>query len=377
MRRSTVPFDDSWRMPIDLKVSRAVRCDGLILTCGQVDLDSAGRPQRPGDLWAQSERAVAHLLSVLEAGGAGPRDLAHLHVFYRDDGRVDWPAYRRHLCALLGADTGPLLIPTPVPAFFYPGVEVEIDAVAVLDQPRRSHFGATDRDVPLAVRFGDLAFVASAASGAVAAVDCLQAALADLAVQPSDLVKVTVYMALAASNRAQAESVLAERLGPQGPAQTMMCLPRLPGDRQGILIEGIACDQAVAERVPGARPESPPLAVRRGGLIFLGSHIAAGSGDLAGQTHEAMAKLSETLKKCGADLGDLAKVNTYYVGSGTPEELHANLKIRSDYYRAPGPASTGMPVPGLRPEGALISIDGIAILARSDNDRTGDTKWAS
>ena len=59
---------------------------------------------------------------------------------------------------------------------------------------------------------------------------------------------------------------------------------------------------------------------------------------------------------------DLVKVNTYYEGGAEPQALHDNLSIRSSYYGEPGPASTGMPLPRLNPEGAMISIDAIAAL---------------
>ena len=130
MKRHFIPFSSSWRMPIDIRVSRGVVGEGSLFICGQCDLDAEGRPQRPGDLSAQSEVALDHLLDVVRQAGLKARDLAHLHVFYRCDGSVDERGYEAALAEALPAEARPTTVLTPVPDFFYPGVEVEIDAIA-------------------------------------------------------------------------------------------------------------------------------------------------------------------------------------------------------------------------------------------------------
>ncbi len=376
-------------MPIALEVSRGVRCGDLLFTCGQVDLDGSGRPQRPGDLRAQSERAMGHLLEVLARGGMSAADMVQLHVFYRDDGEVDLDAYRAHLRALIGPAAQPVLVLTPIPAFFYPGVEVEIDAIASRCRETRGLVEDPSAAFPAGVRAGEVV-IAKASSerrrggpgspglttDAEVAIDRLAGVLGDLGSGLSELCKVTIYLTGGGQDRDTVEGLLAARLPGAAPVTTTVCLPELPRAEPRVSIEGFARagpDGEAPLREPfhaaPAERRGVPRGLRCGDLLFIGGQLSLDDsgavchpGDLAGQTRQAMAGLRRTLSHFGADFGNLVKVNTYYLGGGTPEELHINLEIRSGCYVAPGPASTGMPVPRLHRPAAMISVDAIAAL---------------
>lgn len=363
-------------MPIDIKVSRGVACDGLLFACGQCDLDAEGRPQRPGDLAAQTKVALAHLLDVLKQGGRAPRDLAHLHVFYRSDGTIDERAYEAQIASELPLEARPVTVLTPVPAFFYPGVEVEIDAVACAGQdpqslkPNTGAFPpATRRDGLIFVRGGAEAASSDLAAGARAAADSLKGNLEALGAGPEDLCKLTVYLPVETSEpeRAAARRALHTVL-PQ-PATTCVVLPNLGRNGNAIRLEGLAADRTSAAWQPRAVGDGELQAVRCGRLLFIGGLPALDHKnrvlrphDLSAQTHLAMESLGQHLAAFGTDFEHLVKVNTYYRSPGGAEALHQNLSIRSSYYASPGPASTGMPVPVLDPPGAMISIDAIAMI---------------
>ena len=53
----------------------------------------------------------------------------------------------------------------------------------------------------------------------------------------------------------------------------------------------------------------------------------------------------------------VCKATTHYVGDSSAEELHANMAVRNDYYRSPGPASTGLPVMGFPCSASRITVD--------------------
>ncbi|MDH3475287.1 MAG: Rid family hydrolase [Rhodospirillales bacterium] len=398
MTRLIVPFDRSWRMPIPIRVSRAVRVGDLLFTCGQVDLDGHGRPQHPGDLLAQSARAMAHLYAVLEQGGAAAADLAHLHVFYRDGGGLDEAAYRAALTEMVGDGAVPVTVLTPLPTLFYSGVEVEIDAVALAGQGRNARRALGEGGFPEALRAGPMIFAQATAAVDAAGrlrhpadppaqgaevLESLKASLAALGAGLGDICKVTVYLDsdVPPAAAAACEKVLRAGFPAPGPVRTTVPLPRLGAPGETLRVEATALQDAAAagERLTRhprwASPDPCPWSqgLRCGSLVFAGAQLPldatgriSASGDfakdLSDQTHAAMGHLRAVLGHFGADLGDLVKVNTYYRGGADPEALHRNLEIRSGYYADPGPASTGMPLPALAPAGALISIDAVAAL---------------
>ena len=53
MARTFVGFDDSYRVPVPVNVSRAVSCGGIVHLCGQLHMDGAGNSEDPCDLVAQ------------------------------------------------------------------------------------------------------------------------------------------------------------------------------------------------------------------------------------------------------------------------------------------------------------------------------------
>ena len=89
-------------------------------------------------------------------------------------------------------------------------------------------------------------------------------------------------------------------------------------------------------------------------------------GDMVAQTRIAMENVARVLDEFGATLDDVVKVTTFYQGSASAEALHENLLIRSNSYIAPGPATTGIPVPNLIYEDMVIEIEVIAML---ENDK--------
>jgi enamine deaminase RidA (YjgF/YER057c/UK114 family) len=79
------------------------------------------------------------------------------------------------------------------------------------------------------------------------------------------------------------------------------------------------------------------------------------------QTQACMDRLDAVLDAAGFAWSDIAKMSTYYVGGSSAEELHENLALRAARFSAPGPASTGVPVPGLPRAGEKIAVEAIAV----------------
>lgn len=78
MPRSFVAFDDSYRVPVPVNVSRAVSCGGTVHICGQLHTDGTGRVQVPGNLVGQTEGAMRRLYEVFGHAGLDGADMAQL-----------------------------------------------------------------------------------------------------------------------------------------------------------------------------------------------------------------------------------------------------------------------------------------------------------
>ena len=303
-RRIAVPFDDAWAMQIDPRVSQAVRVGGFGATCGQCDLDGRGTPLHADDLWQQVEAVCRHLRRRLEQAAVRPQHVRRLEAFYV--GPVEEHELAEALRDEVGGDPDVLLV--PLPYFYYPGMRIELDAT----------FDASEQ---LVFRTGDGDDVASV--------------LASLGLAPESLLTLRVY------HRGS--------LTPTGVGDTPITAVPLPGLGCGVRVAAVSARQRPAELVFVAG-EAP---VDEGGAVLQPD-------DVETQTRLVMQRLGRTLEKSGATLADLVKVTVHYAGGPGPEDLHRNLTIRSQFYVAPGPASTGVPVPRLEPRGASILVEAVA-----------------
>jgi len=106
-----------------------------------------------------------------------------------------------------------------------------------------------------------------------------------------------------------------------------------------------------------------------GDLVFLGGQVSLTTtgevidpGEIEPQTRKAMINIQKVLGEFGLDFEHIVKINTFYSGVEGQTDLLKNATIRSEYYRSPGPVSTGIPFPYLAYEDMLIEIDCIAMV---------------
>jgi enamine deaminase RidA (YjgF/YER057c/UK114 family) len=302
--RLHVPFDDAWSMQIQPRVSQAVRIGGFGAICGQCDLDGSGEPRHADELWPQVEAVCGHLHRRLDQVDARADDVRRLEAFYV--GPVDERELADALRAGVGGDPDVLLI--PLPCFYYPGMRIELDAIF-------------DRSERLVFRTGDG--------------DDVESALAALGIAPESLVALRIYYTGGAVPPAMASA-----------ASTAVPLPALPSR---VRVSAVAAEQPPAGLVFAAG--QPPVD-ERGTVLH--------PGDVEAQTRLVMERLGHALERAGSSVADLVKVTVHYRGGPRPEDLHRNLDIRSRFYASPGPASTGVPVPRLEPDGATILVEAVA-----------------
>lgn len=113
------------------------------------------------------------------------------------------------------------------------------------------------------------------------------------------------------------------------------------------------------------------------GQVFVGTQVALeDSGavhaprDMPAQTRVILSNIRQALEPLGADLTDVIKLNTYYVGRDRAQEA---LEARGEFFHD-GPVSTGVGAASAGPEGVAIAIEAVAApgahltFARGSND---------
>jgi enamine deaminase RidA (YjgF/YER057c/UK114 family) len=406
--RRTISPEGHWQIGIPVNHSQGLQCGPLVFVSGQVDLDPEGRQLNPGDLDKQAARAVTHIKTILAGAEAEADDLVKLTVFYRSDGGVNETDLLEHLAGCLGAlnGPGPAISLIPVEGLALPGMEIEIEAIAMrdLNGPRLPRAAAWDPDCPRlppvfsqAVRCGEMLF-----SSGITAVDGQGriAAPGDLAGQSRlvlpkvdrlfrqlgadlwDSVKNNVFNVEGGTKEdwAQPALIRAAHFREPGPAATGIPLPRLWPEGVMVRNDVIAMRGADGGRLPRQHvwptrhwdwPVHLPYrhGVRCGDLVFLGGQVSLAPdarvldpGDMVAQTRRAMENIGTVLGELGLDFANVVKVNSFYTGGAGIDVLNANADVRFSFFtEKPGPTSTGVPVPYLAYRDMLIEIDIVAM----------------
>ncbi|WP_439813609.1 RidA family protein [Zavarzinia sp. CC-PAN008] len=379
MTRRYVWPEGHWDWPIKITHKHGLRCDDLMFIGGQIDVDTHGTVRHPHDVAVQADKVVDYIVTVLGELGADLSHLVKVVAFCADPDGTAMPLIRAVLEQRLPPATRPALTLLPVKYLAYPAMMVEIEVIASRRPLRRQAAGP----FPAAVRTGELILAGAqdidpAHPGrAIAALD---AALAPLGADAQDVVKlgVLVERELARASLTPILQAIAGRLSAPV-ALHVLPVPPVPG-LSPLRVEAFAMrgvDGARLERqateAGGAGFAVAPFvnAVRCGGMVFIGSQLpttadgAIAEGVVA-QTHAAMGHMKAAAAAFGLGLDDLVKVNAFYDGDGTYDDLHKNLAIRSTYYQDPGPTTTGIPVAGMILPGQAIQIDGLGMDDRGD-----------
>ena len=120
-----------WNWPIDVTHKHGVRGGEMVWVGGQVDLTPDGLVCNPGDLAAQTTRAMAHFARVLEEVDCDLDDLVTLRCFYVNDGSVDEAEFLAAVGECLPSGAHPAVTAVPVPYLAYEGLQVEIEGYAM------------------------------------------------------------------------------------------------------------------------------------------------------------------------------------------------------------------------------------------------------
>lgn len=402
-RRYSWP-EGHWGWPVQLTHKHGVKSGRMIYTGGQVDLDPDGTVRNPDDVTAQCNGAMTYLDIVLKDLGAGFDDLIRLVVYFIGDAEVE-ARLMDQIAGIIGPDARPVINMIALPQLCYERMAIEIEGVAMRgandtplpktclhlpDLPQLpqafSHVVVCDGvvvtgDVSALTPQGDVDAPDDVQAQTRIMMDRLGAALSAAGAGYETVLKLNVYY----TGNGTAEGwegparIRASYFDTPGPTPTGMPVPEFPtpGLMTKIFVTAVqGPDVDISHTWPeGHWGWTTPLpyshGTRCGDLIHVGGQVSLdpaanvlNPGDMVAQTRRAMDNVAKVLAEFGATLDDVVKVTTYYQGSASAEALHENLLIRSRSYTAPGPATTGVPMPALVYEDMVIEIEVTAICDR-------------
>lgn len=354
-KRSYVPFD-VFAMRVDVPVSTAVRDGDMAWTCGQCPLTDAGAVYAPGDLLAQTEFVCDMIETVMVRAGFTPSAVGKLHVYFAARTVQEASDMLTLIAGRFGH--GPLVVPVPVPHFYYDGMLIEVDVFAADNVQVRTPFEADGVRLEI-VDAGDqvlaYASVSSDDSAAVDAADRIAEALTQHGMDQERLLADLWMISGTDSYVSQAaHNVQRHQMVTNPDALVRLADPASPGVAAALSFG----KEPVAVLTSVDTDDGLRLTLKRSGQMLWGSGTCADTSlDLVGQTSQIMQGLEASLQAAGLSFADVVKLTAHYTGGASEEELHGNMKVRHGFYASPGPASTGLTVRGLSNDNCRIAID--------------------
>lgn len=213
-----------------------------------------------------------------------------------------------------------------------------------------------------------------------AAMKKIARAVESLGGRAADIVKLVVFHTV---NDVDGEAELLRRIrshiaGDIPPVISLIALPKLWHPDMAVLIKATAIDNADGKAPRSAENPAGHWPWPKGGEFSQGlrcgefAFVSAQSskdgkgalqhnGDIVSQAKLTIQNIARVLDSLGCDLDDVAKINTWYLGQGTDADWRRAAEVRSSAFRFPGPGATGVPVPALYPDGAMIRQEVMAL----------------
>jgi 2-iminobutanoate/2-iminopropanoate deaminase len=125
---------DHWDWSIPVPFSQGWKCGNFIFVGGQISADEAGTTVGVGDIETQTRNVFENIRKVLREAGADMRDVVKFNTFYTFEGEGDeirefWEKLTKVRLEFF-EEPGPCGTAVRVAGFAYPGLLIEVEAIA-------------------------------------------------------------------------------------------------------------------------------------------------------------------------------------------------------------------------------------------------------
>ncbi len=140
--RQRIMPDGSWDWSIPVPLSQGWKAGNRIFVGGQISADGNGTPVHVGDLEAQTRNIYQYIGNILSDAGASLEDIVHIKVCFKYDSRAlaTGAGFADRILEITREIVGGAGAAPAVTAFavdlLYPGLDLEIDAMALVDEER-------------------------------------------------------------------------------------------------------------------------------------------------------------------------------------------------------------------------------------------------
>jgi enamine deaminase RidA (YjgF/YER057c/UK114 family) len=140
--RQRIMPEGSWDWSIAVPLSQGWKIGERIFVGGQISADKTGATVHAGDLDAQTRNIYQYIETVLSEAGSSFKDVVHIKVCFKYDSK-DPASGKAFVDRIMEITEEYVDGPAPVLTAFavdllYPGLDLEIDAMAVVDQNRQT-----------------------------------------------------------------------------------------------------------------------------------------------------------------------------------------------------------------------------------------------
>jgi enamine deaminase RidA (YjgF/YER057c/UK114 family) len=140
--RQRIMPDGSWDWSISVPLSQGWKIEDRIFVGGQISADKTGASVHIGDLDAQTRNIYQYIEQVLSEAGSSFKDVVHIKVCFKYDSK-DPTSGKDFVDRIMEITEEYIDGPAPVLTAFavdllYPGLDLEIDAVAIVDSNRQT-----------------------------------------------------------------------------------------------------------------------------------------------------------------------------------------------------------------------------------------------
>ena len=354
----------------------------------------SGQVGQGDDFVAHVDSAFAGVVRRLESAGATPADVVKIRIYVKDFDPETYGVIADARRRTFVEGRWPASTMVGVQSLFVEQLQVEIEAIAVIEDPAAGGAVLQREFVGPSSGFSRVVTVTSGGvktiwvSGQVAQGDDLAAQSASVfealarnletvGASLADVVKTNTYIAdYKPEDRRVFGEVRTAALGSENlPSSTLIGVQALAADRFKVEVDAVAVvGEEGVEREQVERAFIDPaggftqVVTTEGGAtktVYVSGQVGRRADDLETQAEQAYGNLRRRLEAAGASVADLVKVNFYFANYrredarvlGPARSIHGFPDV--DF-----PAATLIGIPSLYADGALIEIEGIAIVGR-------------